>query len=122
MISTAGDRPSRLWQTVYSTSVFDSVGDAAPSQIVRGQLNSHPISWQNLNKVFADFAGYMRQDLVPAIQLDSKHCVGEGFFNGAFKFDHALFWHQTTSPGRFVRISGPPSVIKSECSKCAEGL
>lgn len=109
-------------QTSNCTSIFDSVCDSSAREVVWGELYTHSIAWKYLNKVFANLAGYVGENLVAVIELDAKHRIGQGFSDCSLKFDDALFSHSTTSFGRLVSISGSPSVISKECSKCAEGL
>src|SRR5205809_7200103 len=56
----------------------------------------------------------MRQDTMTVGQFDPKHRVGQQFDNLAFYFNCVF--------ARHVRISGSSLVIKTVCSKCAEGI
>src|ERR1700676_4497355 len=56
----------------------------------------------------------MGQNLVPVRQLHPKHRVREQLDNGAFYFNCVF--------ARHVKISGSSLVIKTVCSKCAEGI
>src|SRR6266480_7115086 len=56
----------------------------------------------------------MRQDAMPIEQFDPKHGIGQQLDNCAFYFNCVL--------ARHVRISGSSFVIRTVCSKCAEGM
>src|SRR5438132_5072919 len=56
----------------------------------------------------------MGQDTVTIGQLDPKHGIGQQLEDSAFYFNCVF--------ARHVRISGSSFVIKTVCSKCAEGL
>src|SRR6266568_7333332 len=56
----------------------------------------------------------MGQDAVAARQLDPKHGVREQLDDLALYFNSVFFRH--------VRISGSPLVIRTVCSKWADGL
>src|SRR5207237_8783251 len=56
----------------------------------------------------------MRQNAMAIGQLDSKHGVGQ-------QLDHCAFYFNCVF-ARHVRISGSSFVIRTVCSKCAEGI
>src|SRR5580704_4837327 len=56
----------------------------------------------------------MGQNTVLVRQLDPKHGVRQQLDDGAFYFNCVF--------ARHVRISGSSLVIKTVCSKCAEGI
>src|SRR5438105_12945503 len=56
----------------------------------------------------------MGEDAMPVRQLDPKHRVRQQLDDRAFYFNCVL--------ARHVRISGSSFVIKTVCSKCAEGM
>src|SRR5438045_179989 len=56
----------------------------------------------------------MGQNAVPIRQRDAKHGIGQ-------EFDDRALYFNCVFP-RHVRISGSSRVIKTVCSKCAEGI
>src|SRR3989440_7242293 len=56
----------------------------------------------------------MGQDTVTIGQLDPKHGIGQQLEDSAFYFNCVF--------PRHVRISGSSRVIRTVCSKCAEGI
>src|SRR5258708_19596511 len=56
----------------------------------------------------------MRQDTMAIGQLDPKHGIGQQLDDCAFYFNCVF--------ARHVRISGSSFVIRTVCSKCAEGV
>src|SRR2546430_15724024 len=56
----------------------------------------------------------MGQDTVTIGQLDPKHGIGQQLEDSAFYFNCVF--------ARHVRISGSSLLIKTVCSKCAEGI
>src|SRR2546422_2576240 len=56
----------------------------------------------------------MRQDAVTVGQFNPKHGIGQQLDNCAFYFNCVF--------ARHVRISGSSFVIRTVCSKCAEGI
>src|SRR5690242_13720344 len=56
----------------------------------------------------------MRQDTVTIGQCNPKHGIGQQFNDCAFYFNCVF--------ARHVRISGSSFVIRTVCSKCAEGI
>ena len=104
------------------TLLSDSVRYASTCQVVWSELDTDAIARKYLNKVLANLAGDVRQNAVTVIEFDPKHGIGQGFLDCPLEFNYALLDHANSSFGRLVSISGSPSVIKIECSKCAEGL
>src|SRR2546423_12094669 len=60
------------------------------------------------------FPGDMRQNTMAVRQLKPKHGIRQQLDDRAFYFNCVL--------ARHVRISGSSFVIKTVCSKCAEGI
>src|SRR5947199_10336245 len=56
----------------------------------------------------------MRQNTMTIAQCDLKHGIGQQLDDRAFYFNCVF--------ARHVRISGSSLVIKTVCSKCAEGI
>src|SRR5712691_614965 len=56
----------------------------------------------------------MGEDAVAVGQRDAKHGIGQQLDDGALYFNCVFACH--------VRISGSSSVIRTVCSKCAEGM
>jgi len=72
-----------------------SIGDAPSGQVVGRQLNTHTITRQDANKVHPETTGYVRQHLVTAIKLNTKHRVRQRFGYFALDFDD-IFFRQST--------------------------
>src|ERR1700720_3352417 len=56
----------------------------------------------------------MGQNPMPVWHLDPEHRIGQKLYDGALYFNCVF--------ARHVRISGSSLVIKTVCSKCAEGI
>src|SRR6184192_3564079 len=56
----------------------------------------------------------MRENTMAIGQLNAKHCIGQQLDDRAFYFNCVF--------ARHVRISGSSFVIRTVCSKCAEGI
>src|SRR5947207_1577095 len=109
--------------------LLKAIGDAAAGQVIRRQLDQHPISRQDLNEVQPDLARDMRQDLVAVRQFNLEHGVRQRLPHHAFDFNRVFLRHKLlyrrrsapTSSGRAhslrpyyygsVSTSASPSVI-----------
>jgi hypothetical protein len=72
-----------------------SIRDATAGKIVGRQLNTHTVTWQDANEVHPEAARDMRQYLMPTIQLNAKHRVGQWLGYFALDFDD-IFLCQST--------------------------
>lgn len=61
-----------------------AVGDAPSRQVIRGKLDSHPITWQDADVIRPHFAGEVAEDIMTIIELDRKHSVRERVDDAAF--------------------------------------
>jgi len=52
-----------------------SVDDAAPSEIVGGELDAYPIAEEDTDAVAPHFSGCIAEGLVAVVQEDPKHAV-----------------------------------------------
>jgi len=73
---------------------FIPEGDAAARQIIRGQLHPYFISRKDPDKIHADLSGNMGQDLMPILQFDTEHCIGQRFRNDSLDFNRFFFGHR----------------------------
>src|SRR5665213_1356061 len=76
-----------------------AVGDTTPLEVVRGYLHLNPIAGEYADTVHPHLARAVRQYLVPVLELDLEHGVGQRLHDRALKHDRVLLllW-QVTSP------------------------
>src|SRR5215204_5696281 len=84
-----------------------SVGDAAAREIVRGELDLDLVAREDADVVLAHLPRDRREDIVPALDLDSEHRARQGLDDLALDLDllflcgHDSFME--TAPGRARR-------------------
>lgn len=66
-------------------------------QVVRRQLDGHPVASQNPDVVLPHLAGQMSQYLVPFADLDLECSITHTFDDGSVNRDHIFFWNNVTS-------------------------
>ena len=66
-------------------------------QVVRRQLNRHPVACQDPDVVLAHFAGQMGQYLVPLGNLNLECSITHTFDYSSINRDHVFFWNDVTS-------------------------
>ena len=60
-----------------------TVSDATFREVIGGHFNLHLVTGENLDVMYAHFAGYMGDDLMSVFQFDAEHCVAEGLDDGS---------------------------------------
>ena len=71
-----------------------TVDDATTGEIVGRELYDDAVFRQNLDVMLTHFARDVGEHDVPVFQLDTEHCIGQGFRNGALDLNNAfLFSH-----------------------------
>jgi len=80
-----------------------TVSDPALGQVVGTNLHSNTIPGENANVVHAHLAGNMSHHLVAILELDTKHCVGQGVDDLALNLN--LFFLSQKSASLSVTIS-----------------
>src|SRR4051812_21260802 len=69
--------------------------DPAFGQVVRGELNLHPIAGQDADEELAHLAGHDAQDLVVrVVEAELEHCVGQCGGDSCFDFDRLGLGHK----------------------------
>src|SRR5947199_749068 len=128
------DRRPYLHRFSVSTSIeirlLEPIGDPAPGQVVRRQLDLHAIARQDPDEVHPHLAADVREHLVAVLELHPEHRVGQRLDHRSLDLDRVLFGHRPRLAGavgadwplRLVSTSGPLSVTATVCSKCAARL
>src|SRR6516165_3080566 len=126
------DRRSYLHRVPLSTSgnsLLEPIGDPAPGQVVRRQLDLHAVARQDPDEVHPHLAADVREHLVAVLELHPEHRVGQRLDHRSLDLDRVFFGHRPRldaagpdPPLRLVSTSGPLSVIATVCSKCAARL
>ena len=81
---------ARVFMTV---CLLVSERDTAFGQVVWTHVHTHPVTWEDLDIKLPHLPGDVRRDDVPILELDTEHCVSEGFGNGTVLGDRRLFGH-----------------------------
>ena len=68
-------------------SVSDPEGDPALGQIVRRDLQFHPVAWNNSNEVLAHLPADMGDDFATDVQLDPERGIRQCLLDPPFNFD-----------------------------------
>ena len=78
-----------------------SVGDAATGKVVGRELDLDAVSGEDADVVHAHLSRDVGQHLVPVLELDPEHGIGQRLDDGALEDDRIfLGLGQRTSPGR----------------------
>src|SRR5256712_3303965 len=96
--------------------LFEPVRDPAPREVVRRQLDLHPIAREDPDEVHPHLAAHVREHPVTVVQLHSEHRVRQRLHHGPFDLDRVFLRHFRVS------TSGSPSVTATVCSKWAARL
>ena len=70
-------------------------------QVVRRQLNGHPVTCQDPDVVLAHLAGQMSQYLMPLAYFHLECSISHTFDYSSINRDHVFFWNDVTSFPRF---------------------
>src|SRR2546422_8999717 len=89
---------------------LESVRDPAPREVVRRQLDLHPIAREDPDEVHPHLAAHVREHPVTVVQLHSEHRVRQRLHHGPFDLDRVFLRHFRVS------TSGSPSVTATVCS------
>src|SRR5947208_321561 len=98
------------------SELFEPVRDPAPREVVRRQLDLHPIAREDPDEVHPHLAAHVREHPVTVVQLHSEHRVRQRLHHGPFDLDRVFLRHFRVS------TSGSPSVTATVCSKWAARL
>ena len=78
---------------MYTESLV-TVDDTTTGEIVGRELYDDAVFRQNFDVMLAHFTRDVSKHDVPVLQLDTEHCIGKGFRNGALDLNNAfLFSH-----------------------------
>jgi hypothetical protein len=75
-------------------------------QVVRRQLDGHPVTRQNPDVVLAHLAGQMGQYLVTFADLYLECSIPHTFDSSSINRDHIFFWNDVTSFPRVAHAAG----------------
>ena len=64
-----------------------AIGDTTAGQVVRRELENHLVTRQDADVVHPDLAGDVSQHLMPVLELNLEHGIGQRLDYGAFKLD-----------------------------------
>jgi len=67
------------------------VEDPAARQVVGRELHQYPIARKDPDKVHADLTGNVRENLVPALQLNPEYCIRQVLRDDTLHLDPLLF-------------------------------
>ena len=67
-----------------------AVGDATPAQVVRRELDLDPVSGQDPDVVHPHLPGDVSEHLVPVLEFDPEHGVGQRFDDRSFDQDRVV--------------------------------
>src|SRR2546425_5899152 len=112
------------------SSLLEPISDPATGEVVRRQLDLHTVAGQDANEVHPHLPADVREHLVPVLELDPEHRVGQRLDHHPLDLDRVFFRHHPRPAGvvradwpvRLVSTSGPFSVTATVCSKCAARL
>src|SRR5215472_3954582 len=84
------------------------VHDPAAAQVVRAELDDHPVARQDPDVMHPHLAADVREDLVPIVELHPEERIGQRFHYRALDLDGAVFlghvlraslvWYLTAGP------------------------
>src|SRR5262245_35974455 len=73
--------------------LFVPIGDAASVEVVRRELDLHPVAGQDADVVAAHLAGNVTEHVMPVVEFDPEHRIREGLGDLALHLDLLLFGH-----------------------------
>jgi hypothetical protein len=76
-----------------SIRVLKPIGDAAPGEVVRGELDPNPVARQDPDEVHPELPADVREDAMAVLELDREHGVRQRLDHGTFDFDRVLLAH-----------------------------
>jgi len=77
-------------------SLLVAVGDAAPREVVRGDLHDDPVTREDADVVHPDLARDGAEDGLSVLELNVEHGVGQGLDDLALKLDCVLLAQSAT--------------------------
>lgn len=86
-------------------------GHAPLGQVVRRQLNGHPVTRQDPDVVLAHLTGEVGQHLVPLGYLHFKGGVSHALDYSSINRNHVFFWNDVTSFHRVARVANPGHIV-----------
>ena len=89
-VEQAGDR--RNARVVLALLV--AIRNAPARKIVRRELHHNLIAGKDADIVHADLARNGAENLMTILELNAKHCVGQGFGNRTLEFDCIFLLHK----------------------------
>ena len=79
-------------------------------EVVRRQLDRHPVARQHPDVVLAHLTGQMGQHLVPLANLHFECGIPHTFDDSSVDGDHIFFWNDVTSFPRVAQAARPRNV------------
>src|SRR5207249_3005297 len=81
-----------------------AVRDAAAAEVVRRELDLHPVARRDADVVHPHLPGYVSKNLVPVLQLDTEHGVRQRLHDRPFDQDRVILrLGQRASPSGLER-------------------
>src|SRR5438105_2750063 len=77
-------------RTFTTEPLLVAVGDATTAEVVRRELDLHAVTGEDADVVHAHLPGDVREHLVPVLELDTEHRVGERFDDRSFHEDRVV--------------------------------
>src|SRR5690606_15310897 len=85
-----------------------AVDDPAAGQVVRAQLDHHPVLREDPDVVLTHLARDVSENLVPVAQLDAEHRVRQSLDHGALDLDDTVLLRHVL---RYLSSTGPTRVM-----------
>jgi hypothetical protein len=73
-------------------------------QVVRRQLNGHPVTCQDPDVVLAHLTGQMSQYLMPLAYFYLECSISHTLYYSSINRDHVFFWNDVTSFPRLRKL------------------
>ena len=90
--------PSLLGGIPACGALLVAVCDAAAAEVVGRELDLHPVARRDADVVHPHLPGYVSKHLVPVLQLDTEHGVGQRLDHRSFDQDRVVLGLGQDSP------------------------
>src|SRR5262245_34579816 len=87
------DRRPYLHRAFFLPVLLEPISDSTSGEIVRRQLDLHAVAGQDADEVHPHLAADVREYLVPVLELDPKHRVGQRLDDHSLDLDRVFFRH-----------------------------
>src|SRR5487761_309410 len=90
-IVPSSSTPANAREVPIASLLLVPIGDAAPRQVVRRDLDLYPVAREDADAVHAHLAGAVGEHFVAVLELDTEHRVRKRLDDRAFEHDRILF-------------------------------